>query len=1245
MGKMKKLVCLIQVVLLVWIPFYAHAGPFEDNVAAGDIEGRSLVPVPQDLFGENSTTGDLLLFPGSSSEVSINPDELFPGQTGFDPQLAKDEFESESGVANLGDEAATALETEASSSGQAWRVLIDSQNNPHPDLRNDPIWGATDAVLAEAFSGTFQDCTATTNVIPVEETIHLPDLKTCQRLIKPTGACEVTHNYEFDNPYSSSCTPGATVATFSGRKSTHSYRCGSDGTSLTNNRTGVTIPNAYGQDFHHVTSHVNHGVRTQYHQTCTPQAAVLNCRISGGTSNRYHPNLGWGYLDPTPGPEDHLHLHEQSNQSILIPANVDSTYPDPLVDEWFPTSCIQAAIANTDGMCEGSIVCVDSPGPGPCVIINGVEVCEDMLAASPIPGISPLCRRVAVSNSSCDFNIGQMDCWVDVYGDTQCPVNTGGNDNTCTVYEDDPNCGYMRSVCIDGLEGPSGECYGWEDTYDCGQDVVHTTHMIEEFYECEGDTRCIESGGSGSTGAVEYNSSQLAPPTTEICHQGYVPNDEILTARHNYDVELIRLVGGEGSISSCGVGCLNVWVGTVGNNYWPGWCTIYEQETNLEITNTDAFYSVVIDRAKWDDYIQIILDGTRVWNGPNANFPPETAGACELSTSWDRNPNVDVTSSFQTAGPLDFLTRVSVSGHGEGYSHITALYDPSKILQNDTWDMSFKLARALENATTSGCTVNVNCVDDPIPAGQECGMYNGYQICKSDFTSLPPGLESISPSCRAVEVSYLCETSDTSSLTTCGDLENNGCAFMDSHCIPEFLDPDTGVCWLEEREYSCSTAVPAAPTTGALVCGVRCLGTECVSHDPLLSTDFGRAAGLIQVGQYMAQDMNCGASNANCDIFEGTPMECKVALGGWSDCCESPGGISLTDYINLLQAGNKAASAEQWLGAIDNPIAGTWNGAKKLATDGWDTVGDSASTVFKALSKPFTAAWEGIAGAATEILPEAVTSAGSVVGEVGGNLVGQASELVAQGVVQALTKSTAQWVANTFGGAVVDALFTATVTATGTTVSASAALNGTASGTTAGGGGATMSLGGSILGPIMAAYMIYVVLNILVNIIWKCEQEEFEFAAKRDLRVCHSLGSYCASEFLGSCVEVRKAACCFTSPMSRILQEQIRPQLGMSWGSARNPNCDGIPLEELENVDWEQVDLSEWMAILSITGNNPQLNPELLDIDEMTGAGNALNGAVPEMERKNVYERTMDRMEGYDPTDANENMSQGLYGY
>ena len=87
----------------------------------------------------------------------------------------------------------------------------------------------------------------------------------------------------------------------------------------------------------------------------------------------------------------------------------------------------------------------------------------------------------------------------------------------------------------------------------------------------------------------------------------------------------------------------------------------------------------------------------------------------------------------------------------------------------------------------------------------------------------------------------------------------------------------------------------------------------------------------------------------------------------------------------------------------------------------------------------------------------------------------------------------------------------------------------------------------------MYAYMIYSVVMILIKIIWTCEKEEFQLGAKKELKTCHYVGGYCKSKILGWCIEKREASCCFSTPLSRILNEQIRPQLGRGWGSAQEP--------------------------------------------------------------------------------------------
>lgn len=1259
----KKIICLLQVLLLVWMPLYAHADGFDDKQAEGRQYGGTLIPDPTDLFGTNATGDGFNLFPDSANELSIDSTELFPGQTGYDPQGAKDAFGSDTDIINLGDEAATDLGTENSSTGEAWRTVIDSRNVAHPDLRNDPIWGQTDKTLAESFSGEFDHCETTTSTRTVEQTLHYADKKTCQRLIKPTGACEVAHNYSATWELESGepenyCTPGA---------ATGSHTSPFTGGSIGEPALDLSLSCPHEEDDEIVVNYQFMHLCGMNHQTNSYSATIKiddngvpsvgtpatidiwdqatesikdssnllgadydqrGCylELRGGICNNTTCNLNFRFYDAyNYGGSASSDFGDTFTVSMKPPGS----YIKNVVDEWSPTSCIDAALANVDSFCEGSVVCADSPGTGPCIDVNGVDVCENDLGPSPIPGIDPLCRKVDVSNDNCDFNVGPMDCWVDANGQTQCPSNEGGNDNTCTVYEDDPSCGYIKSECIEGLTGASnGACYGWEDTYDCGHDITKETEVTENYINCDGDTRCVENGGPGETGAVDYNVQQIGQPTIEHCTRGYIDPGTQFTVTHPYKVDLITLLGGDGAISHCGTGCLNIWVGRIGDNYWHGSCRIYEQATNLYITNTDVVTSATLDRVVYDDYMQIYMDNNMVWTGPNGNFPPETAGRCELSTSRNYPINVDVTNYFHEAGPLDLKTRVSVTGGGEGYSHITAHFDPSKVIQNDNWFMTNRLKTALA-ADMDGCTANIRCVDDPIPDGQLCGTYHGYQVCKNYFGTMPEGLETISPSCRKALVTYTCEDNNTDGLDTCNNMDED-CSYISEECVDGFKDPETGICFLADRTVSCAPSVPAAPTTGALVCGVRGMGTGDVNREELVSTDFSKAVGLLNIAQYMAQDMDCGveSSGTDCAIFEGVPMECKVALGGWSDCCESPGGTSLSDYIKLLQAGNKAASAQQWLGVIDNPIAGYWNGAKSLATDGYSAVEDAAVDAFSTVTDGFTQAWGSLVGNATPVATESIGTEATT----------QATETIIGGVIDTLVKNTAQWVMNTFGETAVDFIFSGT-TESGVAVAASDAL------TTE---GSTVSLGGTVgavLGPIMMVYMIYCIANILVHIIWKCEDEEFEFAMKKDLKVCHSLGSYCASKALGSCVEVRKAGCCFNSPMSRILQEQIRPQLGMSWGTAEDPDCSGIPINRMDEIDWSAVNLDEWLAILAVTGNDPQLSPELLDMDHLTGAQNSLNDAMPDEQRSNVFDRTQDRFEGYDPQDANENMSQGLYGY
>lgn len=200
-------------------------------------------------------------------------------------------------------------------------------------------------------------------------------------------------------------------------------------------------------------------------------------------------------------------------------------------------------------------------------------------------------------------------------------------------------------------------------------------------------------------------------------------------------------------------------------------------------------------------------------------------------------------------------------------------------------------------------------------------------------------------------------------------------------------------------------------------------------------------------------------------------------------------------------------------------------------------------------------------------------------------------------------------------------------------------------GGTAGGaaGNATFApMFGAMLSVIMIAYMIYQIANILVQIIWECEDKEFELGAKKETKVCHFLGSYCASESAFGCIEKRESYCCFNSPLGRIIHEQARPQLGFEWGEPETPNCGGLTIEQIGKIDWSKVDISEWIGILNVTGNYPTINN--VSLDQLTGTDTILN---VDGNRKNTLDRNKARMDGMDVPasrkDAEDDIRNGLF--
>lgn len=167
----------------------------------------------------------------------------------------------------------------------------------------------------------------------------------------------------------------------------------------------------------------------------------------------------------------------------------------------------------------------------------------------------------------------------------------------------------------------------------------------------------------------------------------------------------------------------------------------------------------------------------------------------------------------------------------------------------------------------------------------------------------------------------------------------------------------------------------------------------------------------------------------------------------------------------------------------------------------------------------------------------------------------------------------------------------------------------------------------------MAAYTAVMIAIMIIQIVWSCEIPEYELAAKKQLKVCKDLGTFCDSKdpITGLCLIRKESYCCYNTPLARILNEQIKPQLGMGFGTSEAPECTGIKVENLDKVDWTRVNLDEWLGLLAQTQHLPTAEnaASMLNLDQLTGTGSRLNpqqyGAATG-NRQDTFTRTQGRM-------------------
>ena len=90
----------------------------------------------------------------------------------------------------------------------------------------------------------------------------------------------------------------------------------------------------------------------------------------------------------------------------------------------------------------------------------------------------------------------------------------------------------------------------------------------------------------------------------------------------------------------------------------------------------------------------------------------------------------------------------------------------------------------------------------------------------------------------------------------------------------------------------------------------------------------------------------------------------------------------------------------------------------------------------------------------------------------------------------------------------------------------------------------------------------------------KCSTTEKELGEAKQNGLTHYIGSYKSGPWYNR--KRYQVYCVYNSKLSRIFMEQANVQLGLEYGTPRSPECNGLTMDQMANLDMDQIDLSEY---------------------------------------------------------------------
>ncbi|MFA5028495.1 MAG: conjugal transfer protein TraN, partial [Candidatus Methylomirabilota bacterium] len=185
-----------------------------------------------------------------------------------------------------------------------------------------------------------------------------------------------------------------------------------------------------------------------------------------------------------------------------------------------------------------------------------------------------------------------------------------------------------------------------------------------------------------------------------------------------------------------------------------------------------------------------------------------------------------------------------------------------------------------------------------------------------------------------------------------------------------------------------------------------------------------------------------------------------------------------------------------------------------------------------------------------------------------------------------------------------------------------------------------------------AGVMMVVVMAValLMQMLMTCDEASTETAIKTEMGLCVEAGEYCSQKILFACWGKKHAACCFVSRLARIIQEQGRAQLGIGWGDPKAPDCRGLTVDELQAINWERLDFSEYIAELQTRITVPtvesvtQRGAHLMGSTDFLGQAHATLDRYAGLEARVTHDLTVPGTDPPASTPATARMTLGITG-